>query len=310
MLVGWTPRGPGRNARSMLLLLVHLLVFVVAGGALTGVWLATGGSLDELSTIVTSPGTAGEAGFWPFWVIVVWMGIVVLHAIVTVAVRARPDRRRRRAERYRARLEAQLADERRAKAPPEQPVTPPAPPPQAPARPAAAPEMGPARALVTLVLCDVVDAHGHRNRLGADRWNRIVSRFHDIVREAVREHGGRAVGTQAEGVILRFDEPGRAASFAVAVQQKTAALRDAEAVFPEIRVGIHVEEAVGEETDATGRATNLASRVAAEGSPGEILVTAAVADRLGPPIAVENRGIRALRGMTEPQHLYAIPWDA
>ena len=61
--------------------------------------------------------------------------------------------------------------------------------------------------------------------------------------------------------------------------------------------------------DLVGRVVNVAARVTAETNPGEILVTEPVADYLGGQLRFEDRGLRELRGLTQPRHLLAVRWD-
>jgi class 3 adenylate cyclase len=53
---------------------------------------------------------------------------------------------------------------------------------------------------------------------------------------------------------------------------------------------------------------NLASRVTDEATPGEILVTEPVADQLVGKLELEDRGLRELKGLSQPRHLLAVKW--
>ena len=76
---------------------------------------------------------------------------------------------------------------------------------------------------------------------------------------------------------------------------------------PAVRVGMHHGPAVERDGDYFGAAVNLAARVSAEASGGEVLVTgqtAALAPQLD-GVLYESRGRRELRNVREPVELFA-----
>jgi adenylate cyclase len=76
---------------------------------------------------------------------------------------------------------------------------------------------------------------------------------------------------------------------------------------PAVRVGLHHGQAVERDGDYFGAAVNLAARVSAEASGGEVLLTgetAAMAPDLE-GVLYESRGRRALRNVREPVELFA-----
>jgi adenylate cyclase len=76
---------------------------------------------------------------------------------------------------------------------------------------------------------------------------------------------------------------------------------------PAVRVGLHHGPAVERDGDYFGAAVNLAARVSAEASGGEVLLTghtAAMAPQLE-GVLYEPRGRRALRNVREPVELFA-----
>jgi class 3 adenylate cyclase len=72
---------------------------------------------------------------------------------------------------------------------------------------------------------------------------------------------------------------------------------------------VHAGEAVDDEGDLVGRVINLASRVTDEAKPGEILVTEPVADQLVGKLELEDKGLRPLKGVSQPRHLLAVKWS-
>ncbi|MGH2759282.1 MAG: adenylate/guanylate cyclase domain-containing protein, partial [Actinomycetota bacterium] len=162
---------------------------------------------------------------------------------------------------------------------------------------------------VTVLFCDIADSTRLNEELGDDEWHSVLRRVRNIVRSALRARGGDEVGTQGDGTLARFSSPPDAVLCAVDIQENLKAGRATGSFIPEVRIGIHAGEAVEDEGDLVGRVINLASRVTGEAEPGEILVTEPVADQLVGRLELEDKGLRALKGLTQPRHLLAVRWS-
>ena len=101
------------------------------------------------------------------------------------------------------------------------------------------------------------------------------------------------------------------AVFTSARQAIDAALRcrdlGNEAGLP-LHLGIHAGDVVREGNNVHGGAVQLAARVQSAAAPGEILVSATVRDlaRTSAGVAFEDRGEHELKGIAEPQRLFAV----
>jgi class 3 adenylate cyclase len=170
------------------------------------------------------------------------------------------------------------------------------------------PPSGPERKWVTVMFTDIANSTGLTEELGDDEWSRLLSGHRDLVRSLFVSHGGQVVGTQGDGCLGRFPTPAEAVLCAVDIQKEIAQTRH-DTDFPlEVRIGIHAGEAVEDDGDLVGRVVNVAARVTSETKPGEILVTEPVADYLGGELRFEDRGLRELRGLSQPRHLLAVRW--
>lgn len=168
---------------------------------------------------------------------------------------------------------------------------------------------GPERKWVTVMFTDIANSTGLTEDLGDDEWSRILSSHRELVRNLFVAHSGEVVGTQGDGCLGRFPTPAEAVLCAVEVQKEIAQTRE-DTHFPiQVRIGIHAGEAVEDDGDLVGRVVNVAARVTAETKPGEILVTEPVADYLGGQLRFEDRGLKELRGLTQPRHVLAVRWD-
>src|SRR5262249_8183119 len=101
---------------------------------------------------------------------------------------------------------------------------------------------------------------------------RIVERLSELVHETTMRFDGRIVDRVGDAFLLVFPEPRGAIACAVEMEKRTAA----EPQFPALRGGVHWGDLVYQEGGYVGGSLNMASRVAAEARPHQILVTSAV----------------------------------
>ncbi|MFN8642127.1 MAG: adenylate/guanylate cyclase domain-containing protein [Candidatus Binatia bacterium] len=94
------------------------------------------------------------------------------------------------------------------------------------------------------------------------------------------------------------------AALAVALACRDAA---AAADLP-LHLGLHAGDVIDEGGNVYGGAVNVAARVAAAAAPGEVLVTDTVRGlaRTSAEVAFAARGSHRLRGVAEPQPLFAV----
>ena len=154
---------------------------------------------------------------------------------------------------------------------------------------------------VTIVFSDIEDSTARATRLGDDSWLRALDTHNRIVREELRNHGGREIKSQGDGFMLSFDSARRAVAFAIAAQQAIARKRHDDPDWDlTIRLGIHTGEAVRTaDGDLYGRHVVIASRIADAANGSEILVSSLVRElttgkldlRYGDGRSVELKGI-------------------
>lgn len=131
----------------------------------------------------------------------------------------------------------------------------------------------------------------------------VLDRFDSRVRSLVLRHDGSLVKQIGDAFMLVFDDPANAVRFAVALTEVTGA--EADLLAP--RIGIHAGPVVYRTGDYVGNTVNLASRVATEAMPNEILITEPVARAAEyGGISTSPVGVRALRGSSEPLSLHRV----
>lgn len=161
---------------------------------------------------------------------------------------------------------------------------------------------------VVAMFTDLSGSTTVNEQLGDDAWAELVDDHRRVVRAVTREHGGREVGTQGDGFFVRFDESAHAIACATALQERCRADREAGSILPPVRIGIHQGDAVHGRDDVLGQVVNVAARLLEVAAPHEVLVTEPVADGT-PADALEDRGLVALKGMSQPRHVLALQWD-
>jgi adenylate cyclase len=139
-----------------------------------------------------------------------------------------------------------------------------------------------------------------------DRWHGFVS----YVQQHVPPESGRMHKSLGDGLMLEFTEAQGCIRAAMAMQAWFAqgnAERPPEQ-HVHLRIGAHLAEFVADEYDIYGPDVNLAARIASLAGPGEIVITAALRERLhdAMPEALEDLGVCHLKHVKDPVHAYRI----
>jgi class 3 adenylate cyclase len=159
-----------------------------------------------------------------------------------------------------------------------------------------------ARALLTVMFTDIVDATARAAELGDGRWRDLLARHDEQVRRQLERFDGREVKTVGDGFLATFDgPPSRALRCALAI---TEAARD---LGIEVRIGIHTGECELIGDDVGGMAVHIASRVGGLAGAGEVLVSGTVFGTVvGGPFGFEDRGFHDLKGVPGRWPLFSL----
>jgi class 3 adenylate cyclase len=161
---------------------------------------------------------------------------------------------------------------------------------------------------VAVMFTDLSDSTGLAESMGDEEWSQVLANHRSIVRDCLRKHGGEEIGTQGDGFLVRYESPADAVAGAVAIQRAHDKRRQGRQYVPDVRVGIHAGDTVHDDGDLIGQVVNIAARVTSVATPGQILVTEQVADRLDPGVDLEDCGLHELRGVSRPRHLLAVEY--
>jgi adenylate cyclase len=128
----------------------------------------------------------------------------------------------------------------------------------------------------------------------------LVADFAQAVRAQLPGVGGEHVKTIGDALMLRIPDPGDAILLGLEIANDLVG-------GAAVRVGLHHGAAVESEGDYFGATVNLAARVSALASGGEVFVTGTTA-ALAPElegVLYESRGRQTLRNVAEPVEVFA-----
>jgi adenylate cyclase len=131
----------------------------------------------------------------------------------------------------------------------------------------------------------------------------LIEHFIKAVKTELPAVRGEHVKTIGDALMLRIPDPGDAIVLGLRIANELMLDHGA----PAVRVGLHHGPAVESEGDYFGASVNLAARVSALASGGEVLVTGSTA-ALVPELEgvfYESRGRQALKNVAEPVEVFA-----
>ncbi len=169
----------------------------------------------------------------------------------------------------------------------------------------------PPEAPLTILFTDIEGSTTFTNQLGDAPAQELLRAHDDIVREALRSHGGAEIKHTGDGIMASFPAVSRALECAIAVQRAFAQHNEQnEAGVPiNVRIGLNVGEPVREGGDLFGVAVQLARRICDQADPGQILASNVVRELVaGKGFLFADRGESALRGFEDAVRLYEVRW--
>jgi class 3 adenylate cyclase len=162
-------------------------------------------------------------------------------------------------------------------------------------------QVEPDRVLATVLFTDIVGATARAAELGDRAWRELLQRHHETVRTELGRFRGKEVDTAGDGFFATFDGPARAIRCAFAIRDGLHELG------LEVRAGLHAGECELLDEKVGGIAVHIGSRVAAQATPGEVLVSSTVKDLVaGSGISFEERGLAELKGVPGEWRLFAV----
>ena len=165
------------------------------------------------------------------------------------------------------------------------------------------------RATKVIAVADVVESvrlMEHAEQEFIARWHRFV----DFVQDQVPQHSGRLHKSLGDGLMLEFSEASGCIQAALAM---LAWFREVNRSLPpedhvHLRIGAHVADFVADQYDIYGTDVNVAARIATLAGPGEVVISAALRERLGRSLSLhlDDLGQCHLKHVKLPVHAYRM----
>ena len=165
--------------------------------------------------------------------------------------------------------------------------------------------------IVTFLLTDIEGStslwEAHSAAMSA-----ALARHEALIAEVVASHGGRLIKSRGEGdsTLSVFVRATDAVAAALAMQQALAAQAWPEDIALSTRVALHSGEAELRDGDYYGQTLNRAARLRALAQGGHVVLSQGTAelamDHLPPEASVVDLGNHPLRGLSRPEHVFAL----
>jgi adenylate cyclase len=155
----------------------------------------------------------------------------------------------------------------------------------------------------TFVFADIAGFTALTEAHGDEEAVKLVEELSQGVEAELPAIQGEYVKTIGDALMLRIPTPGDAVLLALRIANDLLSAHGA----PTVRVGLHHGPAVERKGDYFGASVNLAARVSALASGGEVLLTGHTA-ALAPDlegVLYESRGRQTLRNVAEPLEIFA-----
>jgi len=162
----------------------------------------------------------------------------------------------------------------------------------------------PAQLRLAIVFLDISSYTPMTEVMGDAVAAKIVERLSELVREETARFDGRIVDRVGDGFLLVFPDTRAAVHCALEIERRTAA----EPQFPAVRGAVHWGDVLYQEGGYIGGSLNIASRVATQATPHQILATDSARSEIGSLAAVRFAplGKRRLKGLAEELELFDV----
>ena len=162
--------------------------------------------------------------------------------------------------------------------------------------------------MAVILFADIVESTSLTEEMGDSAFREKARELDVSLRAIIRE----CAGTPVEGKLVG---DGVLAVFTSARQAIECALRcngAGESVGLQLHLGIHAGDVIREGNNVYGGAVNIAARIATASEPGEVLVSDTVRSlaRTSAGVVFDDRGEHELKGIEEPQRLFAVQGEA
>lgn len=165
------------------------------------------------------------------------------------------------------------------------------------------------RRLTSILATDCVGFSSHMEK-DEEKTLENLKACRSLIDPVIEEYGGKIFYTAGDSVIAEFSSPvscvKAAANFQKAIDSRNEnAEDDSKLVW---RVGIHMDDVIVEGDNIYGSGVNIAARLEAACTPGQILMSTTVKDQVSNKIEIkiEDAGTKALKNISDSYQTYGI----
>jgi class 3 adenylate cyclase len=164
----------------------------------------------------------------------------------------------------------------------------------------------PTRNLNTVVFVDIVGSTELAATLGDQRWAELLEQYQRIVRRTLVNAGGDEMDTAGDGLFAVFTDRAKAVIFGCSIG------RIVEPLGLRVRVGVHTGTCWVAGEKCSGLTVSIGARITAEAEPDDVLVSAAVEERLATDARFDFRelGETELKGVPSRWLLHSVKANA
>jgi len=164
-----------------------------------------------------------------------------------------------------------------------------------------------------IMVTDMANSTQITNALGDAGALAVLTKHHEIVRQALLAHEGRDVDRAGDGFLTCFASASQAVACAVTVQRafQTYNRNGAVPVGIQVRIGLGAGEPLADGDALFGSTVNLTARICASADPGQILAARVIPELCaGKPFTFRRHGEVRLKGFADPVELHIVEWTA
>ncbi|WP_392543111.1 ATP-binding protein [Oryzobacter telluris] len=162
---------------------------------------------------------------------------------------------------------------------------------------------------LTMLFTDIEGSTRLLNRLGPI-YPDVLASHRDVLRAAFARTGGRELGTEGDSFFVVFGSAGDAVSAAAEGQTGLEAFPWPQGVRLRVRMGLHTGHPDPFEDNLVGFDVHLGARVAATAYGGQVVLSAATADRVRHALPdgtdLLDLGTHRLKDIEEPQRIFQL----
>jgi class 3 adenylate cyclase len=163
---------------------------------------------------------------------------------------------------------------------------------------------------VTFAFTDIEDSTALLQRLGEDRYADLINQHRRIIRSAFYSADGIEIDRQGDACFFALPRAREAVRAAVEIQRKHNSSFWGDKVRVRVRIGLHTGEPSIGAIGYVGIDVVKAARICSVALGGQVLLStsthALTAAALPPDVTAESLGDRQLKGIDEPEPLYAL----